>query len=189
MCISMLRKIAVVALLPIAMCGTADRAPGQADPKKTEIVLPKDPQAVVVALHVTGGMIRNKTTDPYLQIQADGRVILTNRIDGTKKESKLTAGQLQDLLRFVIQENDIFNVDATKIQDEIKAQQKNGPAIRVGDGITSRLVIKANNKEHEVSYYAAGTFAKQYPKVKTLAQFAAVEGRLHELANSVQKGK
>jgi RNA polymerase sigma factor (sigma-70 family) len=157
---------------------------------KKEIVLPKDPKAVVLSMKMTGGMLRNVTDDPYLQIQADGRVVVTERTTGAKKESKLSAEQLQDLLRFVIQENDFLDITDKKMQDDLaKAQGNAKVGIAVGDGCTALIRVQANDKDHKVSYYAADVYAKAYPKAKSLTQFVAIEKRLQDLAVSVHKGK
>jgi RNA polymerase sigma factor (sigma-70 family) len=198
MSIAKLRTMAVVALLLVAtgVAGWLTYRTWAADPAdkkdeaKKEIMLPKDPKAVVVSMTVTGGMIRNKTNDPYLQILADGQVIVIDRVTGAKKESKLTPEKLQELLRFIVQDQDFLALTEAKIKDEYaKETAKSKVGIAVGDGCTSRISVKANDKESEVGYYAASAFSKQFPKVKSLAQFAAVENRLNDLAVSVQKGK
>src|SRR5262249_55472202 len=79
--------------------------------------------------------------DQILQIQADGRVLVTNRIDGGKKEAKLTALQLQDVLRFVIQENDFFN------QKSVKLPEKDNP-----DARKLVLSVAADDKQHEIIF-------------------------------------
>jgi RNA polymerase sigma factor (sigma-70 family) len=141
-----------------------------------EVVLPKDPKAVVLSMEVRGGMIANKTADPFLQIQADGKVIQTDRISGAKKESKLTPAELQELLRFVVYQNDFLNADPKKVPPG-----GNLP-VAVTDGTTTTIRVHANNKQHEASCYMASFALANNPNAKPLVQYAAVEWRLNQLA-------
>jgi Sigma-70, region 4 len=190
------RTAALVApvLVTVGVGGWLTYRASAADDKKDaaakEIALPKDPKAVVLSWQVTGGRIRNATDDPFFQVQADGRVVVTARTTGAKTESKLSPEQLQDLLRFVIREQGFFDLNAKKMQDDLAAAQGNGKvAMRVNDGGTSLIGIQADDKEHKISYYAADAYSRAFPKAKSLAQFATIEKRLSELASSVQKGK
>jgi hypothetical protein len=176
------------AALPALLALLAGASSGAAGDPKPGIVLPKDPTAVVVTFDPGAGGFVRKGPPPYLRIQADGRVHVTSPFDGSKKESKLTPKQLQELLRFVLQDNDFFNVSAARIADAIKEAAK-GPAVAVGGAGTSVIVVQANGKRHEVSYRGAGAQLRVYPKARPLAQFVAVESRLADLAASVAKGK
>jgi hypothetical protein len=122
-------------------------------------------------------MIRNASPDPFLQIQADGKIIQTDRISGAKKESKLTPAELQDLLRFVVYENDFLNADPKKVQPAAGKV----PAI-VTDGTITTIRVHANNKQHEASYYMVSFALANNPNAKPLVQYAAVEWRLNQLA-------
>ena len=181
--------------LPLGGTGSLSRAdsPAAGDPKaevsKPGIVLPKDPKAVVLSYDPGAGGFIRKGPPPNLQIQADGRVTVTNLFDGSKKESKLTPRQLEDLLRFAIRDNDFFNLSQTRIADAIKAEIGNGPAFALGGVGTTVISVQANGKRHEVSYRGASEYLRAYPKAKALAQFVAVEKRLSDLAASVAKGK
>jgi hypothetical protein len=184
-----LRNIAAVTLILGIVAGSAEWAmyhAWAADPAtalKQEIVLPKDPKTVVLSMAIGGGRIRNASPDPFLQILADGKVIRTDRISGAKRESRLTPAELQEILRFVIQQNDFFNVTGQAIEaGKQQAQAGKQFGIAVGDGRTSTIHVHANDKQHDANCYAAGTFLGQYPNVKPLAQFVAIESRLDQLA-------
>jgi hypothetical protein len=116
-------------------------------------------------------------------------VTVTSLFDGSKKESMLTPKQLQELLRFLIRDNDFFSLSEAKMADALKTAMGKGPAIAVGGAGTSVIGVEANGKRHEVSYRAAGAYLRAYPKVRPLAQFVAVEKRLSDLAAAVGKGK
>jgi hypothetical protein len=170
----------------VSRCSAQDK---KADDAKPAIVLPKDSSTVVLSYDPGAGGFIRKGEAPYLKIQADGRVTVTSLLDGSKKESKLTAKELDDLLRFVIQEKDFFNVTETRIADAIKDASAKGPAIAIGGAGTSVIGIQADDKKHEVSYRGASAYLKVYPKIDVLAQFVTVEKRLSGLAESVAKGK
>jgi glucose/arabinose dehydrogenase len=150
---------------------------------------PKDPKAVVLTYDPGAGGFIRKGQPPYLRIQADGQVTVTDLHDGSIKEGKLTAKELEDLLRFVVQDQDFFNVTAAKIDDGIKEAMGKGPGIAIGGAGTSVIMVQANDKKHEVSYRGASAFLQTFPKVEVLGRFVAVEKRLADLANSVVKGK
>ncbi|OAI50285.1 hypothetical protein AYO44_05725 [Planctomycetaceae bacterium SCGC AG-212-F19] len=186
MWISKVRNVTMVVLMGLVAAGWIAYHTLAADPAtatKKEIVLPKDPKAVVLSMNVGGGMIRNASPDPFLQIQADGKVIRTDRITGGKRESKLTPAELQDLLYFVIKENDFFTLTQKTMADAVQAAQAGQQfGIAVGDGCSTVISIDANDKRHEANYYAADVYLKAYPKAKPLAQYATVEWRLNQLA-------
>jgi hypothetical protein len=158
--------------------------------KKPAITLPKDPKAIVLSYDPGANGFVRKGAAPYLKIQADGQVTVINVFNGAKKEGKLTAKELDDLLRFVIVENDVFNVTAAKIEEGIKAEiAKGAGAIAVGGAGTGVINVQTNDKKHEVSYRGASAYLQAYPKVKPLEQFVAIEKRLSTLGTSIEKGK
>jgi hypothetical protein len=177
----------LVAFLPLL----AGPACGDSKPDETKqpVVLPKDPKAVVLSYDPGAGGFVRKGPPPYLQILADGQVTVTNLFDGSKKETKITAKELEDLLRFAIHDNDFFNVTEAKIADAIKAEMAKGTAIAVGGAGTSVIKVQANDKKHEVSYRGASAYLQAYPNIKVLAQFVAVEKRLADFAAAAAKGK
>src|SRR5712691_4914013 len=161
------RQRTVALVLLVALLASVGLAPSEAAP-----VAPKeDPKAVVLSYDPGAGGFIRKGPPPYLRIQADGQVTVTNLLDGSKKESKLTAKQLDDLLRFVIHDNDFFKLSETKIADAIKAAAGKGPFIALGGVGTTALNVQANGKRHEVSYRGASEYLRVYPKTKVLEQF------------------
>jgi hypothetical protein len=164
----------------------------RADDKKEEpkpIALPKDSKTVVLSYDPGAGGIVRKGEAPYLKIQADGQVTVTSVFNGTKTEAKLTAKELDDLLRFVTVEKDFFKLTEAKLADALKTASANGPFIAVGGAGTSTISVEIDDKKHSVSYRAASTYAKTYPKAELLAQYAAIEKKLADYADSVVKAK
>ena len=190
MCLFRPRIVVLVALPALLACGAWGRnAPAWARDSKPGITLPDDPKAVVLSYDPGNGGFVRKGPPPYLAIRADGRVVVTSPFDGSRKESKLTRKQLEDLLRFVIRDNDFFNLTQAKITEAVNKAAAKGPFIAVGGAGTSVIAVQANGKRHEVSYRAAEAYLRAYPKVRPLEQFAAVERRLSGLAASAAKAK
>jgi hypothetical protein len=183
--------VALLAAFALAsLFGSTSRAEDKkADDKKPEIVLPKDPKAVVLTFDPGAGGFVRKGEAPYLRIQADGQVTVVSLFDGSKKEGKLTAKELDELLRFVIQDQDFTSITAAKIDAGIKDAAGKGPFIAVGGAGTSVITVENDGKKHEVSYRGASAYLRAYPKVDPLARFVAVEKRLSDLGATVAKGK
>jgi hypothetical protein len=161
----------------------------RADDAKPAIVLPKDAKVIVISYDPGAGGFIRKGEAPYLKIQADGQVTVTSVHNGMKKEGKLTVKELEDLLKLIVDENDFFSVDKARIDAGIKEAAGNGPFIAVGGAGTSVIAINVNDKKHEVSFRAASTFSKTYPKAKMVGQYAAIEKKLSELAIGIEKEK
>jgi hypothetical protein len=184
-------RIVVFVALPALLAGGASggNAPAWAGDPKPAITLPDDPKAVVLSYDPGNGGFVRKGPPPYLAIRADGRVLVTSPFDGSRKDSKLTRKQLEELLRFVIRDNDFFKLTQAKITEAVNKAAAKGPFLAVGGAGTSVIGVQADGKRHEVSYRAAAAYLRAYPEARPLAQFAAVERRLSDLAASVAKAK
>jgi hypothetical protein len=190
MCIFSQKRIVLVVLVALLAGVTGLRAEDKkAGDAKPEIVLPKDGKAVVISYDPGNGGFVRKGPPPYLQIQADGQVTVVNLFDGSKKEAKLTAKELDELLRFVVHDEDLFNVTEKKIDEGIKEASAKGPFIAIGGAGTAVIGVQVNGKKHEVKYRGASAYLATYPKVEVLAKFVAVEKRLSDLGAAVSKGK
>lgn len=157
-----------------------------------EIPLPKDAKAAVISLDFRGGFTPpRKSNDPYLVIRADGSMTVTDPFGQQKTvEGKLSAKDLQELLRFAVRDNDFFGFDAAKVAAAVKAEQaKKGPGIAIADAATTIIRINADGKEHEAKYYALGLAANQHPAVKQLGQLRAIEQKLQNVMKGVRDGK
>jgi hypothetical protein len=181
--------INAIALLTCAYAWTQVADEPKAGDARGAIVLPKDPKAVVVTFDPGPNGIRRKGPAPYLSIPADGQVYVTGWLDESKKETKPTPKQLEDLLRFIVQDNDFFNIRADKITAGIAAEQAKGVAVALGGVGTPVISVQVNDKRHEVSYRGADEYLRIYAKIRPLAQLVAAERRLSDLAALVLKGK
>lgn len=183
-------KNGVRLLLSVLLIGTgwtihdANAAPAVPEAKAPDIKLREDPKSAVITYDQSGGRLRRVKQEPVMIIRADGTVIVGDPYGrGTGCESKLTARELQDLLKFALNEKEFFKFDADKVKQEIADEMKNkGVGIRVGDGSTITIRIQADGKDHEGKYYAPNAFAGAHPKIKSLGQFRD----LHEKLQRVQ---
>jgi hypothetical protein len=176
-------------LVAIACASGVSGAPAPKEEPKSEIVLPKDPKATVITYDPGAGGFIRKGEAPYLRIQADGTVTVTNLHDGARKEAKLTAKELDDLLQFIVKEQDFLKVTKEAIDAGIKEASKNGPFIAVGGAGTGVIGVQVNGEKHEVSFRGASAYLQAYPKVVPLARYVAVEKRLNTIAIATAKGK
>jgi hypothetical protein len=177
---------ATVLLTSFAIVATSAQDKKADEPK---IVLPKDPKAVVISYDPGAGGFVRKGEAPYLKIQADGSVTVTNLHTAAKKEAKLTAKELDDLVRFILVEQKFLDLSEKKMTDAITKAAGKGPFIAVGGAGASKILVEANDKKHEVSFRAASAYLGAYPKVELVPQFVAIEKRLGEFARMIEKGK
>jgi hypothetical protein len=191
MCISRQPRIVLILLVAFLTGGVGwPASDSRADAPKPKIVLPKDPKAVVLSYDPGNGGFVRKGPPPYLQVRADGQVTVVSPFDGSRKERKLTAKELDDLLRFILHDKDFFNLTAAKITDGInKEAAATGKFIAIGGAGIAVIEVHANGKDHEVKFRGASAYLATYPKVEVLAKFAAIESRLSGLGAAVAKGK
>ena len=162
-------SMALVALLAAQIGGSA----GPKDDPKA-IALPKDPKAVVLSYDPGAGGFIRKGPPPYLKIQADGNVTVTSLFDGSTKETKLTPDQLQELLRFVIKDNDFFMIKADRINDDIAAAVK-AMGIGIAVGGAAYLVSKAIRGSKVLAFEDLGMEAIREFEVKDMPVTVAVD--------------
>ncbi|MBI3821427.1 MAG: hypothetical protein HY289_01980 [Planctomycetes bacterium] len=182
-------RLFVLSPLVAAVIVLASSAGDQKADEPKPIEFPKDAKAVVLSYDPGAGGFIRKGEPPYLKIQADGSVTVTNLHDGAKKEAKLTPKQLDDLLRFVIHDKKFFEVTEAKMNDAVKEASAKGPFIAIGGAGTAKITVEAAGKKHAVSFRAADVYLRTYPKVEVLPLFVAVEKRLADYATSVAKEK
>jgi hypothetical protein len=173
----------------IACASVMRGAPAPKEEPKSDIVLPKDPKATVITYDPGAGGFIRKGEAPYLRVQADGTVTVTGLHDGSKKEAKLTAKELDDLLQFIVKEQDFLKVTKAAIDAGIKEASKSGPFIAVGGAGTGVIGVQVNGEKHEVSFRGASAYLQAYPKVAPLARYVTVEKRLVAIATAAAKGK
>jgi hypothetical protein len=186
-------KFVLAAALVISTLGTGHNAsvaaPAPPEAKGPDIKLPADPKAAVITFDHMGGGIRRVNNDPVMIIRADGTVTVSDPWGlGGAAESKISARELQDLLRFIIRDKEFFDFDQAKVQKQMDEEMRKGPAIAVRGAYTTIVRVQADGRDHEARYYALSTFANQYPKVKALGQLRDVEARLQRVQMTAVAG-
>ncbi len=177
-----------------------------ADAKKPEIRLPADPSAVVLRLDrfVEPGTGLGTS----MKIHADGRVVvelpegllclvptkLTAYAKNQREvkvpgagpppkniqvvEGKLTAAELQELLRFAVIGQEWFDIDPAEVTAEYQSAKS---ASYGADALTTVLHIHTADRSHEVSWPLFSFHPQRVPAVKRLAQVHAVDLRLRNV--------
>lgn len=118
-----------------------------------------------------------------LTIRADGRGTVGNL------SFSLSPAQLQELLHFVINEQRFFDFDPNVARaDIVEEEKRRGVSMGVSDVSHTVIRVAIAGKAVESSFHAVALFSRNYPNARGLAQFAAIETRLHLLVNEIKKG-
>ncbi|VAX37517.1 hypothetical protein MNBD_PLANCTO02-1319 [hydrothermal vent metagenome] len=157
--------------------------------KPKEYQLPKDPKAVVISLNFKGGYgPRRKSNSPTLSILANGTVLMPNNYGLSKDiKTEMSKLELQELLRFIIEENQFLKYDNAKVAAAKKKALQPKPGgmvsrLRVADAATTVIYLHAEGKEVEASEYALSMYAGgAFKEVKELQQLLAIQKRLQQV--------
>jgi hypothetical protein len=142
--------------------------------------LPANPKTPVLTIDQRGGYTApRKNNDPYLAILADGTIVGEHVKPGTK----LTAAELQELLRFVIDKHKLMEFNRQAV--EAKAR---GDAY-ITDQSDTIVTIAIKGRTRKVTYNASTWAAQQWPAVRELQDLEAVRKRLHSIWCVAQLGK
>ena len=159
------------------------------------------PDAIVIQWRTIGGLSIDRSNIADLTIYADGKTVVGPRFgQGKHVEGELSMGQIQDLLRFAIDEQHFFRFYSRAVDAEIKAilrqrqvdsQDVGGIAVPLGppyvDAGTTVILIAADGQQHEVRFQGLVFAVQDYPEINALQQLRAIELRLlsvaEELAN------
>jgi hypothetical protein len=164
--------------------------------------LPTDSEAIVIQWRTIGGLsiYRDNTAD--LTIYANGKTIVGPRFSqGKIVESRLTPDQIQQLLSFVVDDNEFFSFDAKAVEEAVNealeqrretSQEAGAIAVPLGppyiDAGTTIILIAADGKHHEVRYQGLFFAAQDFPEIGTLQHLRSIELKLlsvaEEIANS-----
>ena len=88
------------------------------------IRLPRDGMAAVITMEIRGGYAAvSLDKRPRLTVFADGKVRVIDGSDFGPIESKISPDELQDLLRFAIDEQNFFDFDSEAAQRDLDAEQ------------------------------------------------------------------
>lgn len=158
---------------------------------KPLIPLPSDPSTVIITMDWRGGSgPARMNMNPLLTIRADGRVTVIDPSGfiGTK-ETVLSPGEIQDLLRFAIMDQDFFAFSAFDVRQAIEVESaKTGAVSGIIDSSTTVLRIKTADRDQEGSYYALSLWAQRFPSIIALGQLRSIELRLTRLVEELRAG-
>ncbi len=167
--------------------------------------LPTASDTIIIQWRTVGGLSIERSNIADLMIYADGKTVVGPRFNqGNPVESQLKTEQIQDLLRFAIDENQFFEFDSRAVNEEIKAilRQRQADSQDVGviavplgppyvDAGTTVILIAANGQQHEVRFQGLVFAAQDFPEIEALQQLRAIELKLlrvaQELANCNEK--
>jgi len=169
----------LIVALACALLATSLEAQG-----RKPIRLPEDPSAVVILLEV-----KDRTPYPWLQCQLQGP-FLTVLADGSFRtiepfceasgfEGKLTAAELQDVLHFIIGEQQFFGLDP---KGSYKPSRPDNLRIVTDHGRTTYVQIQTADRRHETTAYWG-----QVPG--PVDEIKRVETRLRRLVAEKKAGK
>jgi hypothetical protein len=170
---------------------------GAAAQGQDDLALPDDPTAVVVSLdsHDYWSDLARTNQDPLLSVRADGTVtVIHPRGWGGVFRLKLSKSELQDLLRFMIRDQDFLALNAADLSRAIDTlENKTGSRVIISDAGETVVHIRTADREHEVRFYASSFYAMRfppsiYPELKSLGQLRAVESKLNRIMETLKAG-
>ena len=154
------------------------------------IKLPDDPNQTILSYDpgLGAGQPERKGAAPMLKIKRDGEVIVTNPVDGTEKTGKLKEKELNDLLSFIVHDQEFLTLTAAMIDEDLNALARSSGGFTDVRGIgTSVISVQLADKQNQVNYRAAMIYHSKHPKSEQIARFALTEKKLQDIA--VKHGK
>jgi hypothetical protein len=190
---------------------------GAATPGKPALRLPADPNAVVFRLDRT--VDSATAPGMVLTIHANGRVVaevqdglfslapqeLTRHAQGRVGaggagpdpeppkskvlEGRLSARELEDLLRFTLHEQEFFDFDPAAVKAAIRDKyQSDGEVTDPTDATTTGFRVRTADQEHEVRWTRLAKSTWDFPDVGRLLQLSAVDKRLSQVYYALLAG-
>ena len=183
-------EIAVHAVAPIPPDPTALPAgpwpralASEHGPAAPPVPLPPDGDAVVVrweSIDEKAGRLRHRLT-----VRADGRVeAVAPPSAGPESpvQGRLTAGELQDLLRFVVHDQEFFAFDARELDRDLRRAYVYGGTLNSPyDRVTTRVRVRTADREHDARWHQLASAVVVFPEAERLHQLIRVERRLRNV--------
>lgn len=189
----MIRKtLGAIAFLSLCLPQTAQ---SQQESTERTVVLPEDPHAVVIEFDIpplSHNSLEADTFDSLLEIRGDGALVVNDphgRSFGSPHpshvshiEGQLSETQLQELLRFIIDEHEIFTFDTNLVDSRIDELW-----IRMEDANWTVVRVFADGQSVEARVYFAPNecVTEDCLSIPGLADFVAVVARLESLRQSI----
>lgn len=149
--------------------------------------LPTDGGAVV--LELTYQDAPRHALVPVVTVHADGSVVAANGEESAEVQGRLTREQLTELLREVIEESSVFELESGAVLRDVQnAANRSGRPWRTGAAGTMRVRVRLRDREHEVRCPSVEILHERFPDVESLAQLCAIRRRLENVRAIVQVG-
>jgi hypothetical protein len=104
-------------------------------------------------------------------------------------ESILSREQVQELMRFIVNDQKFFTINSADIRAAIDAEnRRTRTGMAVADAADTFVRVKTADKESDLRFNAVSVFARWYPTIQELKQFSAVETRLRFLFEESRAG-
>lgn len=141
---------------------------------------PREDRAEVVVYDVLGGMRPRARQEPLMSIRADKSVVLGNPSGSGKRiETRISDAELQDLLRFIVEQNRFFDFDAESVNAAIpKDAGGRENMFQIMDAPITVIRVQLRNRQGEARFYALSAAARRHPEIAALQRLSAVEKRL-----------
>ncbi len=173
----------------VALALLAAPARGQdAETPAPRYALPDDPAAVVLSLDWRGGYAPPRESErPQLEVRADGTLVVPDRSGGDAHlTDRLSPDELQELLRFALDERRLLAFDAERVAAQIA--RHDDVLVLVEDAATTVVAVDLPGHRGEARFDALDLFAREHPDVRALQDLHAVSRRLQGLMFAVQAG-
>jgi hypothetical protein len=137
---------------------------------------------------LTFDLVSRREAAPMLVIHADGAVDYRDREGRKARAAKpLTEDALNAIMRQLRDEYRVQEIDTAAIEAEIKRRtQSSGLLFSIMDANTTKLTVRMGDRTHDLSFYATGPAARQFPGIESLQRLAKAEAMLRDIALSYQ---
>jgi hypothetical protein len=107
--------------------------------------------------------------------------------DAERAVGAMDAANLQDLMRFIVDEQDFFSIEADAITARIQQiGARDGRLFVVADAATTHVSITLQDRKHKVTLYAVGFAARLFPEIDALQRLRRIELRLLATAEALR---
>lgn len=139
---------------------------------------PREGRADVIVYDIEGGGAARVKHEPLLRIRADNSVVLGNRSgSGSRADIRISDDELQDLLRFIVEQNRFFDFDAEAVNAAILNGVR-GSVFQMRDAPLTVIRVQLRNRQGEARFYALSAAARRHPEIAALQRLSAIEKRL-----------
>lgn len=153
--------------------------------------LPEDPSEPVIVLDYQGGRLKRIDDAPALSILADGRVQIPQLYAHTRAyEGRISSDELQDLLRFILDENRFFDREPEALRTDGAGARRHPLPLHLASTV---LRVQADQQVNEVRYRsdlspARAAVDRKGSAAQEVFRLLAIEHRLEQIMAMVKLG-